>query len=785
MKQYNELIILIEIVLLTRLNKQTKTMQYFYRISKKIIYTIRSRIHLIVLLISIFSIFFIYLKLLNIESLLLASKTFLLFTIFQILVLFSAIFIILFLPTYPIFFILFKDTKLNFREKLGITIVFNQSFYIINGYVGSHFNLLITFEYFLFTLTLTYFLILLIATFHGYHRRKSFFLKKIKKFDYTKILDEKISLTKIFRKISLNGILLTIFILLICILNSVNTSIFAGTDAWLHISIVKYITEINYVPMNAYFGTLGLHIFGAVIHFFSGLDLILLPKYFCFYTIPLSSLIVYNLLMRIFKNKNLAIFGVYLLVSSLGFSWFMMVQFWPSGIALIQGLVIFFILYVRLQVLTKEHVPKKKDILSNILFSYILLAFIFISSFFTHSLVTMILIISYLWIYLIYFVKNYRRGFDFLLLLVFFCIFLIFYNFNIGVGHFRFFDPFKILSWYQILFGALAFIFLITLILLHYRKSIDFSSGIFRLIISGKKKKNYKKIEDKFIFPLIFGLTIILSFIFNIFNLTIFNINISYIFYFLGILIISSFAIWGLVIFQYKPRGKPLFIWGLALDFILLVIFLFDSIIGMTTFFLRVFYLSLIMILIGFVSYLYKLIKSNSFQKRKYKLFLIFIVVFSLFTSYFYDSTTIDIFNLREREVNAIQWYSNYTSDEKIIISKFGWYAIFIYYDYPYEDKNKELPLESIHYFLTVDGQLVHPSLHISNGTNILQNLKSSYNTEVILILPNDYYSPFSWQFFDQLSEEELESYYSLDYLNKIFSSKGENGEETSLYWVI
>ena len=115
---------------------------------------------------------------------------------------------------------------------------------------------------------------------------------------------------------SFNGILLTIFITLLCILNIVNTRYFAGTDPWLHISIVKYITEVNYVPMNEYYGALGLHIFGAVFHFFSGLDLILLPKFYLFYTIPISSLIIYNLLRRIFKNKNLAIFGVFLLFSS-------------------------------------------------------------------------------------------------------------------------------------------------------------------------------------------------------------------------------------------------------------------------------------------------------------------------------------------------------------------------------------------------------------------------------------------------------------------------------------
>jgi len=33
-------------------------------------------------------------------------------------------------------------------------------------------------------------------------------------------------------------------------------------------------------------------------------------------------------------------------------------------------------------------------------------------------------------------------------------------------------------------------------------------------------------------------------------------------------------------------------------------------------------------------------------------------------------------------------------------------------------------------------------------------------------------------RFFDQLSEEEIEAYYNFEYLNRIFSAKGEDGEE-------
>jgi hypothetical protein len=40
-------------------------------------------------------------------------------------------------------------------------------------------------------------------------------------------------------------------------------------------------------------------------------------------------------------------------------------------------------------------------------------------------------------------------------------------------------------------------------------------------------------------------------------------------------------------------------------------------------------------------------------------------------------------------------------------------------------------------------------------------------------------------EFFGELTEEQYESYYSLTYLNRIFSVKKENGESLPYYWVI
>ena len=761
-------------------------MEKIYLISKRVGYIIRSRIQAVFLLISILAILFIFLKLVNIELIPFVSMNPILLFLIDVLIASSAIFSVLFLPSYPLILFLLRSKNFVFREKLSIIIVSNLSYYIIIGFIGSWINFPITFEYFFFNLLLTYLLLILIVNLIAYRRGIPLFFKKTERFKRQHVNYENFSLTSfIFKSLSLNGILLIAFICLICVVNLFNTSIFAGLDPWLHISIVRYISELNYIPMDEYYGALGLHIFGTVIHFFSGVKLILLPKLFMFYTIPLFSLILYNIFRRIFNNKNLAIFGVFLLMSSLGFSWFMLVQFWPSGITLIQGLVIFFLLYVRLQGLIKDQIPKKEELFSSILFSYALSIFIFISALLTHSLLAMLILISFLWVYLIYFATHYRRGFDLLLLTILFCIFLIFYTFNISTGYFQVFDPFRIIPWYYFLLGGFGFALLIAIILLFYRRSMDFSSGRFKSIITGKSKSYYKKIEDKYIFTLILASTIILSIIFAFFNFLIMNISVTYIIYFTDILLISFFAIWGIFLFRYKPRGKFLFIWGIALDALFLSMFLYDAYIGFTTFFLRVFFITTIIISIGFVSYLYKLLKLNSFQKNKFKVFLISLVIFSVYSQNLFDTTTIDIFCLHKQEVNSIQWYSKYSSNKDLVISKFGWYAIFIYYDYPFEDKNKTLPLDSIYSFLVVDNELVHPNLHISNGSNVLKNLKSLYNTDVILILPDEFYSPFSWTFFEQLSEDEIEAYYNLDYLNRIYSSKGEDGKELPYYWVI
>ncbi|GAH32145.1 unnamed protein product, partial [marine sediment metagenome] len=160
------------------------------------------------------------------------------------------------------------------------------------------------------------------------------------------------------------------------------------------------------LPAGEYFGAMGLHIFSVVFHYFSGISAINIPRASLFYTFPVSSLIVYCLLKRVFKRKNFAIFGVYLLTfSSLGFS-NLMYQYWPSGLTYIQGLMIFLLLFIRLQAFIKERPPNREVIFVDIFKTYIPVIVIFISALITHSLIAIIILISFVWIYLIYFFIN-------------------------------------------------------------------------------------------------------------------------------------------------------------------------------------------------------------------------------------------------------------------------------------------------------------------------------------------------------------------------------------------
>lgn len=751
-----------------------------------LLFHIRNHINFYFFIISIISIILVLLKLMNIDVVLQLNAHLLLYSILQFLWIVASVFIVLFLPSYPLFFNIYRSVRFTILEKICLTIVFNLSFYIVMGYFGNGLGFVIDGTYFFIPLLAFYFtqgaIILTLKL------RKNG--KEALKFNtYSKDLAKKYNDFSfhdyVKNKISWNGLLLVIFMFLMIFGLLASVEIFGGTDPWYHIFIIKVITTAHSLPLNEYFGAMGFHIIGATLHMFSGIDFIYIPNISLIFTIPLTSLIIYVIMRRIFTNKSLAIFGIYiLLISGLGFI-NLTFQYWPSSLVFIQGLTIFFLLYVRLKNFIAKDRPSWSIVLKGLPFTYIYAIFTFIALYLSHSLIALVFLISFAWILMIYLTKDLIRGFDFVLIAIFLIIFLIFFISNVSTGHLAVFGFFVTLPWIYILFGVILITGIGGIIIFYLRAQITFEKGRFNLILLGKKFKVYTTIE-KFIIPLVLIITLIFSVAFFIANFLWLNLNLVTIFVGFELIIIVIFAIWGLVVFQNKPKGKPLYLWLLSFVFLILFGFFSDLIRGDLSFFSRLFYLSSPILAIGFISYIYKLIKMGKINLRHVKIFLIVLVFYSSTTSYLEFFSSLDFFSVNNNELSAVNWYIDNTDNKNTLILEFGWNPVFGFYDYPYDEKNSSIPLTKTQYYITFNNTLINPENHIDeNGINILQNLKTSQNTDVFILLTRYYLTTNEMEFYGELTEEQYEMYYSLDYLDRIFSVKSENGDSLPYYWVI
>jgi len=747
---------------------------------------VRKHFNCYIFVVSLISVAFLLLKVIGIDILLNFDGNILFGSFFGFFWMISSIFIILFLPSYPIFFAIYKNFKFNTLEKICLTIVINLSFYIIIGYFGNGLGFALNIYYFFSLLLSFYFILLIISLILNKNNKINKKNSSKSKKNYSLDSYEDFSVFEYIKnKLSLNVILLIIFTVLLITALLVNVEIFGGTDPWYHILIIRIIVNANSLPLNEYFGAMGFHIIGAVFHLFSGIDLLLIPNIFVLFTIPLTSLIVYNIIMRIFSNKSLAIFGIFiLLITTLGFI-NLTFQYWPSSIVFIQGLTIFFLLYVRLRDYIKVERPSWKKILSNLPFTYLYISITFIALYLSHSLIALIFLISFAWIYLIYLVKDFKRGFDFMLCVILFVIFLILFISNISTGHLRAFDSIFSLPWIYLLSGAISITIIGGILITYLRTQITFEKGRFNLILMGKKFKIYTTIENYFI-PVVFVLTLFFTVGFFIANLLLLNLNLITIFVGFEVIILIIFAIWGLVIFQNKAKGKPLFLWLLSFVFIIFAGLLSDILRGSLSFISRLFYLASPIIAIGFLSYLYKSIKTGKIKKLQIKIFLLFFVSYSSTASYIELFSSIDFYSINTNELTAVQWYLQNSDDRNLLVLEFGWNPVFVYYDYPYEQKNSSLPITTTQDFITFNNILIVPENHINeNGTNILRELKEQRNMDVYILVTKNYLTTFQMEFFGELTDEQFENYYTLDYLNRIFSVKKENGESLPYYWVI
>ncbi|MFX1498706.1 MAG: hypothetical protein ACFFBH_14375 [Promethearchaeota archaeon] len=749
----------------------------------RLIYLLYQKKQILICLVSSLALLFVFFHVINLDANL-GIENSSIGVFFSLILLISTVFIVLLLPFYPLYHIILKEKGFNFLERTGLTIISNLTFYILSGYIGNFFGVPMTGLFFILIIIITYFLLIIYIIFMERRKNLNLFLKSEKKIRNKEQFFINFSLKSyIKKKVPLISVLIICFLILLSILNGVRFSYFYGTDAMYHIFMTKLITSLNYLPINQYFGALGLHLFTAILYFFSGIDHLILAKYFSFYTFFASGLIIYNILKRIFKNRNLAVFGVFLLeFSSLGFS-NMMYQFWPTSLATIQSLYILFILYARLQNFVKESKPTKKEILSNLIFSYILIILIYISALFTHSLIATIFMVSFTFIFLIYFMKSYRRGFDFLILCICLVIFISLFNFTEIRAHWALVD-FGALPWFFFIFAGILGLILV----LKLRIGIRFEKGRFKSTILGHNYRYYKIIEDKLLFPVFFSFIAVMVISFIFINIETLNVSFSKIIVVIEVSIFMFFGIWGLIIFQKKPLGKPLALWFLGLGIIYLGAFSLDIFVLHQFWSGRILLLFSPVIIFGFISYLFKLLKLKRITKIKIKVFILGVVIF-MFISQFTDQLW-DIddqrYSLNKREVYSLQWYSNYTSEKNFLICEFGIPYVVMYYKYPYDAHNKSILVNSFLDFIQEPKGYFKPSDHFyANGTNKLQQMKQSLNTDIYLLLDANYLAFSGFEVYERLSPAEVQAYYNMNYLDRVCSSKSVNGIDFPYYWVI
>ena len=171
---------------------------------------------------------------------------------------------------------------------------------------------------------------------------------------------------------------------------------------------------------------------------------------------------------------------------------------------------------------------------------------------------------------------------------------------------------------------------------------------------------------------------------------------------------------------------------------------------------------------------------------KQVKIFLIIFICFSSTASYTELFSSLDFFSVNNNELSAVEWYLDNSDNKNTLILEFGWNPVYLYYEYAFEDEHSSLPINRTQYYVTFSNTLIIPDNHIDeNGTNVLKDLKTKNNADVFILLSKNYLTTNEMEFYGELTEEQYEMYYSLDYLNRIFSVKSENGNSLPYYWVI
>ncbi len=689
-------------------------------------------------------------------SIFLITISFFGFNLNSLFILFPSVFLIYFIPGYQLFFRIFEH-KYNFIEKIALTIIFSMIFNILIGIIGGYLGILIS--------GLFYMICILIAF---------YFLMFLNKCIRKTALIKQNDVMHIGNLIPKNFLLFIVFLVLFAFFSISRYPLLFGTDPWFHLILTNEIIETGKIPFESYRGLNGLHLMGAVIHFFSGYPTIEIVRYFPIINYIISGLIGLIVFKKIFKNNQIGILSSLLLLVAPYHYDEAQSQYSPTALCLS---IFLFMMFFYIERIKNFKFEIKQSVISYIFIGIGFFALIFISD------ISAILFLG-LFIFISFFFTILDKK-KFIDLGFFTFLFLIYVVYNIIGFQTIIVESFLVdLSLPIYLFPILGVIG-ISLIILISKYSSE-PKGKFKSWLNVEPNASIlKKVSLIYLKPILIILIIILPIIISILITISFTISYDFVYIFTYIVIpitviVASMilSVFGVIIYRKKHLdGTLIYLWTYYSVLILAVYFIYDLLFIKYMLWIRMITYSSIGLICAEMAYLFYLYQDKFFKPKTYKKFYLIVFNLTLISSLLATSNVTQF--KKSYEISSAQWFGRHLSKESSFLTGFRWNYILDYYS----GENQSI------YFN--EAFLLFPSNQINEtGFNNLRQFQQELN-EIDLFLLLDDKQIMEGIFGDviginlgKLNSTILKEYYNLPYLNRIFTSKNAMNQSVQVYWV-
>jgi len=714
-----------------------------FSIAEKKLLLIFSNFDLLVNTLIIFSSFLI---LLNILGLNLSS----------VILLLPSLFLIYFIPGYQIFFKTF-GFKYNFMEKLALTVLFSMIFNVLIGIIAGHLGLSITGIFYLTcNLIIYYFLMFLNKLFNKISPIREYKMESVKEV------------------IPKNFLLFVIIIILLALFTISRYPILYGDDPWFHLILTDDIVETGVIPFDKYRGANGLHLMGAIIHFFSGYPTIFIARYFPIINYLISGIIGFVVFNKIFNNNQIGILGSLLLLIAPYRYDYAQSRYFPTALTLS---ICLFMMFFYIDRIKKNNRDKKETVYFYFFMGISFFAMIFISEISAILFGTLFIFIS-----LFFTIRNRNEIKD---LIFFIGLFLIYGIYNIYGYQSIIFKTILVdieLPFYiYVIIGIVGILFI-----LFINKYSFYPKGSFETWLGLKlDESSLKRAVNNYLIKVLIVFIIIFPIIISILFSNIFEIAYGFLYVFtymvipITVVIVGFvFSIFGFIIYIKKHKiGALIYFWVVYSFLILLIYLIYDLLFLQYWLWIRMIMYSsigLVCAQMAYFIYIYKdkFVKPKSFKKIYLTIFIC-LILNSLIT-------TVNVSQYKKNyEITFANLFGKHLSKENSFITGFRWISILHYYS------EKE---QRVYYN---DAYFLFPSNQVNaSGFNNLRQFKYELNEIDLFLLLDDkqitegIFGDSIGIYLGKLNYTILEEYYNLPYLNRIFTSKNAMNQSVQVYWV-